>query len=105
MVGNRVNRTEGKKKPPTKSTSMLSFCHTYKPQDQPVTCAYNSHTYRHVATNDKPLYMVHVQEGGYQDWLAKQSSKKYNVQKRDMESETRPGMTGIGSEVGIFFLV
>ena len=49
--------------------------------------------------------MVHAQEGGYQDWLAKQCSKKHEIQKRDMESETPPGMTGIGSEDGIFFLV
>jgi len=67
----------------------------------PVTHAYNSHTYRHVATTDdnKLLY----RRGGISGLASE--TVKYEVQKRDIESETRPGVMGIGSEDGMFFLV
>ena len=31
--------------------------------------------------------------------------KRYKVQRKDIESEMQPGMMGIGSEDGMFFLV
>jgi len=67
----------------------------------PVTHAYNLHTYRHIAMTDdnKLLY----RRGGILGLASE--TVKYEVQKRDIESEMRPGVMGIGSEDGMFFLV
>ena len=66
---------------------------------------YNSHTDRHVATKYDNKLLVHVQEGRISGLASETVLKRYEVQRKDMESETRPGMTGIGSEDGMFFLV